>query len=306
MKHFFISILALLVFGSAFSQIKSFNDLLPQVKKDKHLTIGKTAPPQVNPEGLGGPDMSKVNLQKVALVVLNVGPEGLDGQISEVAGHAFGKAFYDESIGVLKESFKTRGIELITYDEMSAEQKAVMNDKDGESWLPKRDPKEFEKLQEGLTKDQDKAITAPMDAVTFNWYNDRQPRTYQLFSYIVDDLDVDAILMITYQIDLGKKVLFKQMEMTMIGPNPIPKVEGKKYPGMSHSDGHEYNYARLWTKEGVNIGDYKLKWSSITIKDLKLNLEGYSDVIKVIMDKWWVEYDRKVQVCIDLHEKNKK
>lgn len=324
MKRILISILAVLMAaGSAIVQFDGFTEMLNlSEKKLNKLIVAKTHYSFDNLDityGQGAaPDLSKVDMKKVALVTYNVGSTWTsEARIEEGGGFYIGGKFYNESIDALKESFASRGIELITYNDMSAEQIAIMNDKDGDSWLPDSDPSKLKKLKKRLSKSTEELSEntgktgeawAPMDKGTFNWHMDRMPYRIQMYSYVIDDLEVDAILLVSQYIDIDRTIVFIKSNISLIGPNPIPKVEGKKYPGLSHADGLLYNTVKLNTspKQPVEIGTVKHKrWSKVSMKDLKLNLEGYADLTKLMMDKFWEEYDRMVQICVEAHEKQK-
>ena len=78
--------------------------------------------------------------------------------------------------------------------------------------------------------------------------------------------------------------------MTLIGPNPIKKIEGKKYPGLSYLHGLPYGQTAI--SADIEIATFKKK--SISSE----NLEDYGKVITLLADKM-LEY-------IDINTKRSK
>jgi hypothetical protein len=96
-----------------------------------------------------------------------------------------------------------------------------------------------------LTKDDDfQAEGAALGYLTKPAWAPFDHQTAVSFGKLAQELGVDAVMVVSNEVMTAKdKVYFSKMGMHVFGPNPIARIEGKKYPGMF---GAGYNTGQLY------------------------------------------------------------
>jgi len=272
---------------------KSFNDLvnLPEKKLNKAIKIwGKN---EWRPDTKFGcsinPDLSQKEIKKVALVSFTISIPHIYTEkfLTEVGNRYFVNKMYDNSIESLKQSFSKGGIELITVDNMTEEQKAILSGAEARDKIlgTSLDMKQS-KLEKHYEDVQEKGISAGNAADGYkSWLiMDGLPLTWDLnvFAAMAEAMKVDAILFVNNNVIPESRTLtFQKTIMTMIGVNPIPKVEGKKYPGLSYLHGLPYGQTSIGSE--FEIASFKKK------KIETENMDGYDKLLVMLADKM-IEY----------------
>ena len=285
--------IAILTSGYSLIAQKSFDELvnLPEKKLNKAINVwGKNEWRPDTKLGTGiTPDLSQKEIKKVALVSFTISiPHVFSGEfLTDVGNRYFVNKLYDSSIESLKQAFKSGGIELITAENMTEEQKAVLygveaKDKIMGTSLDMKQAK-LESIYENV---EEKGVTSGSAADGYKGWliRDQLPLTWDLnlFAALADVMNVDAILFVNNNVTPeSRRLTFNKTIMTMIGPNPIKKVEGKKYPGLSYLYGLPYGQTSIGSD--FEIATFKKK------KIDSENLEGYDKLLTILADKL-VEY----------------
>jgi hypothetical protein len=292
MKKILISVLIFTLAQGIFAQ-KSFNDLvnLPAKKLNKAINVwGKNDWRPDTKLGTGiTPDLSQKEIKKVALVSFTISIPHIYTEkfLTEVGNKYFVNKMYDMSIESLKQSFSKGGIELITVDNMTREQKAILSGAEARDkiFATSLDIKQS-KLEKHYEDVQEKGISAGNAADGYkSWLiTDRLPLSWDLnvFGALAEAMKVDAILFVNNNVIPESRTLtFQKTIMTMIGVNPIPKVEGKKYPGLSYLHGLPYGQTSIGSD--FEIASFKRK------KIASESMEGYDKLLVMLADKM-IEY----------------
>ncbi|MFC1731093.1 hypothetical protein ACFL6I_12235 [candidate division KSB1 bacterium] len=292
MKNYLLTIVAFFLVQNSFAQ-ESFSELvnLPEKKLDKAIHIwGKT---EWRPDTKYGcsidPDLSQIEIKKVALVSFTISISHIftESHLTTDGNKYFVNKLYDGSIETLKETFKKNGIELITKENMTEDQLAILSGAQAKDKIigTSLDIKQA-KLESTYENVEKKGASAGIAVEGYkNWTsNDQMPLSFDLnlFGALTNALGVDAIIFVNNIVTPDSKTLiYNKTIITMFGENPIKKVEGKKYPGMSYMHGLPYGQTSINTE--FEIATFKKK--AIQSE----NLDGYDKVITLLIDKM-VEY----------------
>jgi len=292
MKHYLFAIAVFLVAQNGFAQ-ESFTDLvnLPEKKLDKAIHIwGKT---EWRPDTKYGcsidPDLSQKEIKKVALVSFTISISHIftESHLTTDGNKYFVNKLYDGSIQTLTETFKKNGIDLITKESMTEEQLAILSGAQAKDKIlgTSLDIKQA-KLESTYENVEKKGASAGIAVEGYkNWTsNDQMPLSFDLnlFGTLAKALDVDAILFVNNIVTPESRVLtYNKTIISMFGVNPIAKIEGKKYPGLSYLHGLPYGQTSINTE--FEIATFKKK--AIQSE----NLDGYEKVVALLIDKM-VEY----------------
>jgi len=112
-------------------------------------------------------------------------------------------------------------------------------------------------------------------------------------------LGVDAILLINNEVTPeARSLTYNKTIMTMYGENPIPKKKDKKYPGMSYLIGLPYSQVTIASE--FEIASFKKK--AIESE----NLDGYDQVISLLVDTMMKYIDINTQRSKEKYEKDHK
>ena len=309
MKTLLLTIAAFACMQSIYAQ-ESFTELvnLPEKKLDKAIKIwGKNEWRPDTKTGTGiTPDLSQKEIKKVALVSFTISIPHIftESHLTTVGNEYFVNKLYDGSIETLREAFKKNGIELVTKENMTEDQFAILSgaqskDKILETSLDIKQAR-LESTYEDVEK---KGVSAGIAVEGYkNWTsNDQMPLSFDLnlFGALTKAMDVDAILFVNNLVTPESRTLtYNKTILTLYGENPIPKIEGKTYPGMSYLHGLPYGQTSI--SSGFEIARFKKK--AIESE----NLDGYDKVVSFLADKM-VEYlDINTQRSKEKHEKDHK
>jgi hypothetical protein len=264
---------------------KSFEEFtqLDAKKQSKYIDLWQVF--KIDKYGRGiFPDLSKKEIKKVALVAYTMyAPESWDkyggaiyrNSLTEVGIHYFADQLYDHSINEIKASFDSYGIELITRENMNDAQKAVLSEVEGGTWLKGKE-------KDGYYKFTNKAIKVGTAIDGYkNWmlsFDLPWPWSNIVLAKVANAMDVDAVLLVNQRLDLTKDFGYAACLMTMVGENPIPKIEGKKYPGLSYVDGMYYGQAALTFYKPIIFAVSKKK------EIISENYNQFGEVNKVLTD----------------------
>lgn len=232
MKKFTLIILVSGFCSFIFAQ-DSFVELanLPEKKLNDHINIWAKGEYNVDFKNGSVPycDQSKVELKKVVLVAYTISiSNSYAGEFLTGTGNDyFVNSLYDNGVPSLVEVFNNYGIELITYDKMSEDQKALLSASTAKDKILESDL-EFkqDKLLSTYEKVEEKGIKAGSAREGYkSWqFNDGLPMNWDLSLYgiLTDLMDVDAILFVNnlVQPDRGGLTYNKTL-LTLIGRNPF-------------------------------------------------------------------------------------
>lgn len=277
---------------NSFAQ-ETFTELvnLPEKKLNKAIHIwGKNEwkPDTKNGTGIT-PDLSQKEIKKVALISFTISIPHVftESHLTEDGNKYFVNKLYDGSIETLKETFKKNGIELITKENMTDEQLEILSgalakDKILGTSLDIKQAK-LESTYENVEK---KGVSAGIAVEGYkNWTSmDQMPISFDLnlFGALAKALDVDAIIFVNNIVTPDSRTLtYNKTIISMFGVNPSPKIEGKKYPGLSYLYG--LPYGQISINSEFEIATFKKK--AIQSE----NLDGYDKVVSLLIDKL-VEY----------------
>jgi hypothetical protein len=112
------------------------------------------------------------------------------------------------------------------------------------------------------------------------------------FGQLARDLGVDAVMVVTNEVmSAGDRINFSRMGMYVFGPNPIARIEGKKYPGMF---GAGYNAGQLYEGEDMIV---KKPFPFIIIKGKNEGetFDGYEGVARKLAENVATWLDQRKQ-----------
>jgi len=117
-----------------------------------------------------------------------------------------------------------------------------------------------------------------------------------VYAFLCEALDVDAIVLINNNVLIdGNRLMFKNTIITMFGPNPIKKIEGVIYPGLTYWYGHAYGQTAL----DANIPIVKFRRKEAASE----NFEGYERVPIFLTNKLLEYIKINTERCIEIHKK---
>lgn len=278
MKKVLLIIAIVTITNALFAQ-ETFTEALnlSEKKLSKHFVVDWRTEKEWNPDTKYGtgpiPDLSRVDLKKIALVTYTIyAPDTYEKFVktqllTEKGINYFANKLYDKGIGEIKKTFKESGIELFTLEDMTDEQKRILADASGSTWLDKLDDKN-NKLSDRYKKVEEKGVKVGTTVDGYkNWTIARHvvpPWTTKLITKLADALDVDAVLLISNRLaPVQKGVFYSNTTISMIGRNPIPKVG--KGPG--------YTYGQLYSQITFECGSIQLA----KMKKGNLLSENYED-----------------------------
>jgi len=173
-------------------------------------------------------------------------------------------------------------MELITREAMTDEQKAVLDEGKSNKWFSDLQW-EQNRIESAYDKVEEKSIKIGAAIEGYkNWtvYEGiPTPWTNNMLAQITNAMGVDAVLLVSNKLDLSKNVGFATTYMTMVGKNPIPREEGKKYPGLSYSDGMYYAQAGLRMPKPIELATLKKKQIQTE------NYEGFDVAMKLLVER---------------------
>lgn len=293
MKKSLLLTIAVFVFMQSNFAQESFTELvnLPEKKLDKAIHIwGKNEwrPDTKNGTGIN-PDLSQKEVKRIVLVSFTISIPHVftESHLTTVGNKYFVNKLYDGSIKTLKESFKKNGIELITKENMTEDQLAILSGSQAKDKIlgTSLDIKQA-KLESTYEDVEEKGASAGVAVDGYkNWTSsDQMPLSFDLnlFGALTNALKVDAVLFVNNIVTPESKALiYNKTIITMFGENPIAKIEGKKYPGLSYLHGLPFGQTSISTE--FEIATFKKN----TIQSE--NLDGYDQVVSLLVDKM-VEY----------------
>jgi len=262
---------------------EEFTQFTPK-QQSKHIKLWKVF--KIDKYGRGTfPDLTKKELKKVALVAYTISTPlqwskySPTYNLTDDGMRKLVNKLYTESIEQIKESFKIRGIELVTIETMNANQKAVMADAKGEKFL--QSDEKSNKLYNGYNKLSSKQANLGVAAKGYkNWkliYELVWPWSVSVLGKMADALDVDAVLLINNEINITREFAYASCVTTMAGINPIPKIEGRKYPGLSYNNGMVYGQGLMAFNKPIVFSTVKKK------KIISENYKKFGETQKVLI-----------------------
>jgi len=280
-----LGILLPAVAQDSFSELES----MPEKKLEKLFYVWN--PGRVDTKtGTGiAPDLSKKEINTVALAAYTIYAPDVWAKYSanisvltEAGVTHFADKLYQNSIEAMKKAFAEGGMDLITREMMNADQKAILEEGITNKWFSDLEWNQA-RVESAYEKVEEKSIKIGAAAEGYrNWtvYEGvPTPWTNTMLAGIAEGLGVDAVLLISNRIDLSKNVGYATTYMTMVGKNPIPKIEGKKYPGLSYSDGMYYSQVGLRMSKPIEIAVIKRKHIQTE------NYEGFDAAMKILVNR---------------------
>lgn len=241
---------------------KNFTEFvqLPEKKIKKLTYVYKVGEPK-----MGFIDFSKVDVKTVALVSFSIKAPEVDdyvtGKVSSLTDKGldyFVNAFYEIALPEIQNSFKEQGIELLSIDQMNDDQKSALADFGTDKFAERFLMNESEKYRADLKKKSKLDIGSTVQGYQNFYIKDAIPGNMWVNNPLADltnALGVDAILIVTSEISVTKKVLFKQNILTLIGPNP-DNPPGGEYFKMKPR-GYAYGQVSSRLAESIEIGTTK-------------------------------------------------
>ncbi len=262
--------LVLLVFAFQFGFAqKTILELAEDKKLEKFISLdapgGKPAK-----DGIGAKaDLTKTSLTKIALVSFYLNDQGDDNAyrtmgIGEDGGNYYATKFYSQSIDPIKTAFSKEGMQILTPSEFldSEEKRQAYENFEMEVGRMARmvlgfvnsisDAATDAGFQVSATPAGYELIPAAMAAGDY--------KLNESMGKLTEDLGVDAVMVafVDTKTDDRSSVYMKS-GMALYGPNPIPKEEGKRYPGMSYNSGMYYGKTEVTPKNAIEFAEIKRK-----------------------------------------------
>lgn len=307
MKKLLFFVIAFLFLFSGKAQ-DTFEELINLPEKKLNKAIFVYGNKDWRPDPITGcnldPDLSKIDIKKVALVsfTISVPDEFHNKYLTEVANDYFVQKLYDLGMDDLKKAFNADGIDLLTVDKMTEQQKAILSGtSSGDGMFTTNLDLKKEKIKERYEKVESKGVSAGSAVPGYKswmWQAEGAPVSWDmnLYGALCHAMEVDAILFVNNFVTIEKKGLtWTKTIVTMIGRNPIPKIEGRKYPGLSYIYGMPYEQTAISGE--VQIADFKKK--SIVGE----NFDGYDKVLGLLGDRMIQSLKRNKQKSIEVAKK---
>ena len=235
------------------------------------------------------PDLTKQPVRKIALVsffVQDIGsqnPYKYIGLTSSGANY-LADQFLSQSIAELKSGFESQGMQLMTINEVldsETKQQAYDNFELTVGKLAKAvtgfvSSMESAAMDGGIaasaTADGYKLIPAILAAGDY--------KNNESMGQLAKDLGVDAVMVayIKTQTDNNSTTFF-ETSIATYGQNPTPRVDGKKYPGMSYNTGMFYGKSSISADKGIEIIERK---KGDTVSE---NLNGYGKLMNQLASR---------------------
>jgi hypothetical protein len=93
-------------------------------------------------------------------------------------------------------------------------------------------------------------------------------------------LGVDAILAVENEMTMSRSDLsLNKIQLVHYGPNPVPKVEGRLYPGWSYNTGMVYGGSVLQLKRPAEVATFEVEKKEM--KTTGESFDGYAPLLKV-------------------------
>lgn len=93
-------------------------------------------------------------------------------------------------------------------------------------------------------------------------------------------LGLDAILAVENEMKMTRSDLsLSKIQLVLYGPNPVPKVEGRIYPGWSYNTGMVYGGSVLQLKRPAEVATFEVKKKEMTTTGE--SFDGYAPLLKV-------------------------
>jgi hypothetical protein len=225
------------------------------------------------PNGTGiSPYLVDKEIKKIALVAFTITAGETYDKFTKVAKgftsegiKYFANKLYDNTVSSVKEAFNKEGIEVLTFDDLNADQKKNFLATQGTKWT---EGKKFSSWG-------DKNFATGESAYQYkNWVLDRGVEVPWINSSIADfaeALGVDAVLMIANGLQFdGSKINYGNTLITMLGKNPVPVPEGQS--SLGHLNG-------LWYGQAQIIFDKNIAFA--TVKKNEVTNENYDGLGQV-------------------------
>jgi len=175
----------------------------------------------------------------------------------------FATAYHEQGIQALKETFRKHGVEILTPDQFldsDAKRTAFVEYKLQLSVVAKI----ALGFMGGLTKaaasglDLTQSAVAPGYRLLASHVVATDPKSGVSLEGLRQSLDVDALLIVKNGTRSdAKNVSLTDVHVMLYGPNPVPKIEGKKY--IQYKVGQLYVSAQLTLKKPAAVASFKKK-----------------------------------------------
>lgn len=275
MKRITIALLCAIMGFHTYGQ-KTFSE----VDSETYAKKGTIAKRKNDASGQAFSDLTGKKLEKVALIsFVSMMPPDQDkyGSMTVTTGLSgnaikqFANELYDNSIKEMKSAFQAHGAELISYEEMSDEQKEILNNLQSSKWMTRAT--QDERIRTTYVSEYQtiyKKVVWDIGSPAYDYKSLKSvvllPSDLNFLGILCQSLGVDAVLIVNNKFDLEKGAAYDEFSMNLIGINPVSFDQAmaqaksnmhKKLIAKNYWDGVVYTESTFAFKSPVMVSERK-------------------------------------------------
>lgn len=281
----------------------TFESVLGDSKLDKSIQFHKGGKPSKKGEGVV-PYLAKLDAppRRVALISFYVFDPGKStgtyyasvrtfNWLTQDGASHFAQRFHEQGIDSLRQAFAAHGMTLLTPDEFldtDAKRQAYTAYEIKRSAAAKIAMGLVKRMTRAAGGDTEQSAVAAGYRLLATHNVPTDPKTAVSLNDLRLTLDVDALVVVKNGTFFdGKNLTLGDIQLMMYGPNPMQKIEGKRY--IQWKDGHHYTSATLTLRPRPGVAVFKKD------KIVEETYDGYEKLLALLADRVGADLVRKIE-----------